>query len=53
MVMSACGGEYWWASSRIEGTAITTRISTGTKVQSTSSVVLWVVRDGVGLAPLR
>ena len=50
---SAAGGEYWCASRRIDGTAITTRISTGTKVQTTSSVVLWLVRDGVGWAPRR
>jgi hypothetical protein len=27
-----------------------TRMSTGTSVQATSSRVLWVVRDGTGLA---
>jgi hypothetical protein len=27
-----------------------TRMSTGTSVQATSSSVLWVVREGVGLA---
>ena len=32
------------------GIAIVTRMSTGTTVQSTSIVVLCVVRDGVGLA---
>jgi hypothetical protein len=30
--------------------AIATRITTGTTVQSTSIRVLWVVREGVGLA---
>src|SRR5689334_25025318 len=35
---------------RNEGIAITTRINTGTTVQTTSISVLWVVRDGVGLA---
>ncbi len=30
--------------------AIATRISTGTTVHTTSSGVLWVVFDGVGLA---
>ena len=30
--------------------AMTTRITTGIKVHATSSSVLWVVRDGVGLA---
>ena len=33
-----------------DGTAIDTRMITGTSVQATSSSVLWVVRDGVGLA---
>ena len=33
--------------------AIATRISTGTRVQTTSSEVLCEVRDGVGLAPRR
>ena len=40
----------WRNSSLNEGTAITTRITTGTTVQSTSSRVLCVVRDGIGLA---
>ena len=35
---------------RNDGTAITTRMTTGMTVQATSSSVLWVVRDGVGLA---
>ena len=33
-----------------DGTAITTRIMTGISVHATSMRVLWVVRDGVGLA---
>ena len=33
-----------------DGTAIATRMITGTSVQITSSSVLCVVRDGVGLA---
>ena len=33
-----------------DGTAIATRMMTGTSVQATSSSVLCVVRDGVGLA---
>src|SRR6476660_6746837 len=33
-----------------DGTAIATRMITGTSVHITSSKVLWVVRDGVGLA---
>src|SRR6478672_502683 len=33
-----------------DGTAIATRMITGTNVHITSSRVLWVVRDGVGLA---
>src|SRR3984885_13830072 len=37
-------------SSRNDGIAISTKIMTGTIVQTTSSGVLWVVRDGVGLA---
>jgi len=52
-VTSACGGLYWWRSSRIEGIAIPTRISTGTSVQITSISVLCELRDGVGLAPRR
>ena len=52
-IRNARGGEYWCASSRIDGTAMITRISTGTKVQTTSSTVLWVVRDGTGLAARR
>jgi hypothetical protein len=39
-VKSAGGGEYWWRSSRIEGIAIATRMSTGTRVQMTSISVL-------------
>src|SRR5215212_5304338 len=35
---------------RNDGTAITTRMTTGITVQATSSSVLCVVRDGVGLA---
>src|ERR1700742_4114890 len=35
---------------RNDGIAITTRITTGITVQATSIRVLWVVRDGVGLA---
>ena len=37
-------------SSRNDGTAMPTRIRTGISVQATSIVVLWVVRDGTGLA---
>src|SRR5208282_4392877 len=37
-------------SSRNDGTAIVTRMMTGTIVQMTSSTELCVVRDGVGLA---
>ena len=33
-----------------DGTAIATRMMTGTSVHATSIRVLWVVRDGVGLA---
>src|SRR3712207_5833927 len=36
--------------SRNDGIAIATRIRTGTIVHATSSVVLWVVREGVGCA---
>ena len=35
---------------RNDGTAITTRMTTGMTVQSTSSSVLCVVREGAGLA---
>src|SRR3954454_24255648 len=37
-------------SSRKEGIAIATRMRTGTMVQATSSMVLWVVREGLGFA---
>ena len=39
-----------WNSSRNDGTAMPTRISTGISVQATSIRVLWVVREGTGLA---
>src|ERR1700752_242233 len=35
---------------RNDGIAIPARVSTGITVQATSIIVLWVVRDGVGLA---
>ena len=35
---------------RNDGNAMKTRMMTGTTVHSTSSKVLWVVRDGVGFA---
>src|SRR3954470_13899539 len=38
---------------RNEGIAITTKISTGTTVQTTSTNVWWVVRDGTGLRASR
>ncbi len=38
-------------SSRNDGTAMTTRMNTGITVQATSRSVLWVVREGTGLAP--
>ncbi len=37
-------------SSRNDGTAIAARMTTGMMVQAISIGVLWVVRDGVGLA---
>ena len=37
-------------SSRNDGTAMPTRISTGIRVQATSIRVLWVVLEGTGLA---
>ena len=40
----------WWNRSRNDGTAIATRMMTGTTVHATSSSVLCVVLDGVGLA---
>ena len=43
--MSSC-----WNSSRNDGTAMATRISTGIRVQATSIRVLWVVLEGIGLA---
>src|SRR5579864_8532070 len=48
MVTSGFGTSSWTNSSRNDGTAIKSRISTGTMVQITSSVVLCVVRDGTG-----
>ena len=52
-VTSAGGGLYCLLIRRIEGIAIATRISTGTTVQMTSITVLWLVREGIGLAPRR
>ena len=43
--MLSCRNSSW-----NDGTAIGTRMTTGTTVQITSISVLWVVRDGVGLA---
>src|SRR5215213_11731221 len=50
MVRSAGGMLNCVNRMRNEGTAITTRITTGMTVQATSRSVLCVVRDGVGLA---
>ena len=50
MVRSAFGRSSSRNSRRNDGTAMPTRISTGTSVQATSISVLWVVRDGTGLA---
>src|SRR6266850_1504832 len=50
MVMSDGGVFICTNRIRNEGTAITTRMTTGITVQATSIRVLWVVRDGVGLA---
>src|SRR3954466_11101273 len=50
MVRSALGVSSCRNSSRNDGTAIATRISTGTRVQATSIRVLWVVLEGTGLA---
>ena len=50
MVMSGLGSSSCFVSSRNEGIAITTRISTGTIVHATSSSALWVVFDGTGVA---
>src|SRR5882757_7117804 len=49
MVTSAGGVLSWKNRMRNDGTAITTRMTTGITVQATSSSVLCVVRDGVGL----
>src|SRR5215212_11070559 len=43
--MSSCSN-----SSRNDGTAMPTRISTGISVHATSTSVLWVVREGTGFA---
>src|SRR4051812_12345844 len=50
MVTSGFGMSSSWNKSRNDGTAITTRISTGISVQATSISVLWVVLEGTGLA---
>ena len=50
MVMSALGSSIWYFSSRKDGIAMPTRMSTGMIVQAISSPVWCVVRDGVGLA---
>src|SRR5262249_44841090 len=49
MVRSGVGTSSWVNNSRNDGIAIATRIITGTMVHITSSSVLCVVRDGVGL----
>src|SRR4051812_48034450 len=48
MVRSAFGMSSSSNSSRNDGTAMPTRISTGMMVQATSINVLWVVREGTG-----
>ena len=55
LIVSALAGAgvYCLASSLIEGIAINARITTGISVHITSSSVLWLLRDGVGLAPRR
>src|SRR5207342_72868 len=45
----AFGALSWKKSKRNDGTAIVTRMRTGTTVQITSIVVLCVVREGTGL----
>src|SRR5690349_23218524 len=50
MVRSAFGVLSWKNRYLNDGIAIDSRISTGISVQATSSSVLWVVRDGTGLA---
>src|SRR5215216_1608837 len=50
MVRSAGGVFICTNRMRNDGIAITTRMTTGSTVQATSSSVLCVVRDGVGLA---
>src|SRR6516165_9429822 len=50
MVRSALGRSSCRNRSRNDGTAMLTRIKTGISVQATSINVLWVVRDGTGLA---
>src|SRR6202023_1977176 len=49
MVRSALGTSSAWNTSRNDGTAMPTRISTGIRVQATSINVLWVVFEGTGL----
>src|SRR5205823_13697277 len=49
-VRSALGTSSSSNSRRNEGTAMPTRINTGISVQATSISVLWVVREGTGLA---
>src|SRR6188508_2719786 len=50
MVRSAGGVLSCTNRMRNDGIAITTRMRTGMTVQATSIIVLWVVREGVGLA---
>src|ERR1044071_6784135 len=50
MVRSDCGMLSCTNRMRNDGIAITTRMTTGITVQATSSSVLCVVLDGVGLA---
>src|SRR3954449_9448619 len=50
MVRSALGISSCSNKRRNDGTAMPTRISTGISVHATSIRVLWVVREGIGLA---
>src|SRR5215467_11775333 len=50
MVRSAGGVLSWTNRMRNDGRAMMTRMTTGITVHNTSTNVLWVVRDGVGLA---
>ena len=48
--VGSSGGVYWAVRSWKEGIARNSRMTTGPTVQMTSISVLWLVREGFGLA---